>query len=76
MDLIFIGMKFNKTIPHCKMSVIGIVTVTQAFSFSSNFLLLKDLIATRFSSHPFHLQRTTFFMSSVFLMSHPALSHS
>ena len=54
MDLIFNGMKFNKTVLHCKMPVIGIATVTQAFSFSSNFSLLKDLIVAPFSSHPFH----------------------
>lgn len=52
MDLIFTGMKFNKTVPHCKKSVIGIVTITQAFSFSSSFSLLEDLIVAPFSSHP------------------------
>ena len=48
MDLIFNGMKFNKTFSHCNMSMTGIATVTQAFSFSSCFSFLKDLTIAPF----------------------------
>lgn len=76
MDLILTGMKFNKTVLHCKMSMIAIVTITPAFSFLPNFSLLKDWILVPFSSHPFNPYLSALFISAVILISYPALSYS
>lgn len=54
MDLIFTGMKSNKTIPHCKMSAIGIVTINTSFQLFIQLFITKEFDGNIFSSHPFH----------------------